>query len=166
MMEPPPSQTPGKGIPHERCAKMTLDMVKHEVPYHVLGYSWGENGPLWTLLPMRLWGGVLNPSGDPFEIISGEISEDCLKIDVRYGGGCKDHDFVLYYEPLRDFSAYSGLLLLSHDADGDLCEALITESLYFDLTSVQDTSTAMVRLRLQPDIEGSEDYLLIDYYYQ
>ena len=103
---------------------------------------------------------------DPFNIMSGEITDDCLKIEVSYGGGCKEHDFSLYYEHLPPLSPYSGSLLLSHDAKGDLCEALITETLYFDLTAVQDTARNMVRLMLHLNITDSDDYLMIDYYYQ
>jgi len=112
-----------------------------------------------------MYGDSMLPS-DPFNILSGEIIDDCLKIKVSYGGGCEKHDFSLYYEHLPQLSAYSGSLLLSHDANGDLCEALINEFLYFDLTGVQDTARTMVRLMLHLNVTDSEDYLLIDYYYQ
>ena len=106
------------------------------------------------------------PPSDPFNILSGEITGDCLKIRVNYEGGCEEHDFTLSYEHLPILSQYSGSLLLSHNANGDLCEALITEDLYFDLTSVQDTSMNMVRLMLRPNVADTDDYLLIDYFYQ
>jgi len=102
---------------------------------------------------------------DPFNILAGDITDDCLRIHVSYGGGCEKHSFSLNYEDLPILSQYSGSLLLSHNANGDLCEALITEYLYFDLTSVQNTSMNMVRLMLQSNVADSDDYLLIDYYY-
>ncbi len=103
---------------------------------------------------------------DPCNILGGEITGDCLKIRVSYGGGCKEHGFTLYYEHLPILSQYSGSLLLSHNANGDLCKALITEDLYFDLSSVRDTSMTMVRLMLRSNVADTDDYLLIDYYYQ
>ena len=104
-------------------------------------------------------------SSDPFRILGGEIIDDCLKINVSYGGGCTEHEFTLYYEDLPQFSEYSGILLLVHDANGDLCKSLIRESVYFDLTGVRDTAMNMVRLMLRPNVADSDDYLMVDYYY-
>ncbi|MBN1539212.1 MAG: DUF2797 domain-containing protein [Candidatus Thermoplasmatota archaeon] len=61
-------QALGIGIPHERCLEMTLDMVGHDAACHVLGYSWTERGPLWTLLPLEYTGGKLFPASDPIDI--------------------------------------------------------------------------------------------------
>jgi hypothetical protein len=105
-------------------------------------------------------------SADPFEILGGEIIGDCLEIRVSFGGGCREHEFTLYYKDLPQMSEYSGSLLLVHDASGDLCEVLTRESLYFDLTGARDTARNMVRLMLRPNVADSDDYLLIDYYYQ
>ena len=62
-----------------------------------------------------------------------------LLVNVNYGGGCEDHIFNLVMEP--NFS--SGIppvyyyFYLSHDANNDLCEALIIEhSLCFDISEL------------------------------
>jgi hypothetical protein len=82
MMAPSISRTFTKGIPHETAQEIPLDNIDHNVPYHVIGYSWVDNGPLWMLIPMKLWGGVLNPSGDPFDIVLGDMKE----VDLRISG--------------------------------------------------------------------------------
>jgi hypothetical protein len=82
MMDPEVSRSFPKGIPHEAFHEMTLDMIRHDVPYHVIGYSWVEGAPVWTLLPMRLWGGVLKPDGEVFDIELKDIEE----IDLRISG--------------------------------------------------------------------------------
>ena len=62
-----------------------------------------------------------------------------LFVNVNYGGGCEDHIFYLVMEP----NFWSGIppvyyyFYLSHDANNDLCEALIIEhSLCFDISEL------------------------------
>jgi len=62
-----------------------------------------------------------------------------LFVNVNYGGGCEDHIFNLVMEP----NFWSGIppvyyyFYLSHDANNDLCEALITEhNLCFDISEL------------------------------
>ena len=100
-----------------------------------------------------------------FEVIGGRMQGDCLLIKVRYGGGCKDHDFLMSHVSLPHFSAYSGVLMLSHNSDGDLCKALITETVSFDLTSLQDPEQDMIRLLVKQNVADSDYLLLIDYFY-
>ena len=73
---------------------------------------------------------------DKFTIKSVTIDDTSLKmlIEVQYGGGCKKHDFklvwpdaiIMIYPP--KFS-----VILNHDANGDMCEALPTSVLEIDL---------------------------------
>jgi len=62
-----------------------------------------------------------------------------LYVNVNYGGGCEDHIFNLIMEPIF----FSGIppvyyyFYLSHDANNDACEALITEhNLCFDISEL------------------------------
>ena len=62
-----------------------------------------------------------------------------LFVNVTYGGGCEDHIFNLVMEPIF----FSGIppvyyyFHLSHDANNDACEALITEhNLCFDISEL------------------------------
>ena len=57
--------------------------------------------------------------------------------NVNYGGGCEDHIFHLVMEPnfWIGMSPVYYYFYLSHDANNDLCEALITEhNLCFDIS--------------------------------
>lgn len=106
-----------------------------------------------------------NLPDDPFNILHAEIEEDCLKITLSYGGGCKVHEFIMTYTKLPQFGIYSGILTLSHNAHGDLCEALITDTICYNLTSLQEAGSTMVRLNL---VKSGDQYyqLIIDYYYK
>ena len=102
---------------------------------------------------------------DPFEITGAEIIDDCLMITVRYSGGCKPHEFRLTCTLLPDFSSYSGILKLSHNANGDHCKALCTGNVYFDLTGLQESGLNLISLILTENAEDSDYQLLIKYYY-
>lgn len=67
------------------------------------------------------------------------LNKNILSMSVSYGGGCKDH--------IIDLIAYSGImksnppqmnLVLSHNANNDMCEAYITRKMQFDLTNVKN----------------------------
>ena len=77
---------------------------------------------------------------DPFVLKSVKINRDSLtmSINVSYAGGCEKHQFsliwpdaiILIYPP--NFS-----VILNHNANGDMCEAWLSETLVIDL---QDNS--------------------------
>jgi len=78
---------------------------------------------------------------DPVDIDSAWVANDSLYLQVGYSGGCADHDFRLY--GMRTLSLVTvfppeGAMLLSHDANGDLCEAYLTEQIRFDITTLLD----------------------------
>jgi hypothetical protein len=113
-----------------------------------------DNTTLYTNLP-----------SDPFNILHAKIEDDCLEITLSYSGGCKVHEFIMTYTKLPHFGIYSGTLTLSHNAHGDLCEALITDKIRYDLIPLQEAGSGMVRLNLIKS--GDQDYqLMIDYYYK
>ncbi|MFK7787956.1 MAG: hypothetical protein AB8C95_00500 [Phycisphaeraceae bacterium] len=74
---------------------------------------------------------------DAFTMGAVTIEGDVLKIKVTYGGGAKEHDFTLYWNQIVARS-YPGktTINLKHDANGDNAEALLTETLEFDLTAI------------------------------
>ena len=64
--------------------------------------------------------------GDPYVVEMQPaplLDGDVLRVTVSYSGGCADHTFELAY------SATGSQLWLQHDANGDLCEAYLTQSL-------------------------------------
>lgn len=55
-----------------------------------------------------------------------------LTLNVSYSGGCEEHVFELVLGTQTD-------LYLSHNANGDRCEAYLTENLKFDLSPIKVT---------------------------
>lgn len=88
---------------------------------------------------IKIYSGTLDFYADPASIVSGEINSDILGLVVRYGGGCKDHDFELYWDGLfMDSEPPQVRLQLSHNANNDLCRALLTEKLFFNLSPIKE----------------------------
>ena len=62
---------------------------------------------------------VVEMSPDPL------LDGDVLRVAVSYSGGCEDHTFELGFSTANPEPE----LWLKHDANGDLCEAYITDTL-------------------------------------
>lgn len=85
-----------------------------------------------------------NPTGksDPIMAIedakfSTGITGDFIVANVRYGGGCKDHDFAAYWGGSWMESLPPGTIIsLSHDAKGDTCKRIVTETLQINIASL------------------------------
>ena len=70
-----------------------------------------------------------------------EIVEDQLLINVSYGGGCEQHDFLLISSNtnINEEGDQLDALFLSHDSNNDVCEALIIEhQLCFDISNIMN----------------------------
>ncbi len=76
---------------------------------------------------------------DNAQIKSAVIASDVLTVVAQYGGGCKQPDFKLFGSNrfLESFPPQADIVL-SHNANGDLCKALITDSLRFSLTRLRE----------------------------
>jgi hypothetical protein len=56
---------------------------------------------------------------------------------MRYGGGCKDHEFAAYWDGSWMESNPPGMnIVLSHDAKGDTCKAIVTKMVQINLADV------------------------------
>ena len=79
-------------------------------------------------------------STDEAKIGSAIISSDVLTLFVQYGGGCKPHDLKLFGSR-RFLESYpvQANVFLSHNANGDACKALISDSLRFSLQRLKET---------------------------
>lgn len=71
---------------------------------------------------------------DSYWINSIAVVDNLLQIEVNYSGGCELHEFELIWPDaiIAIFPPEVGVIL-THDANNDTCEALITETLEFDL---------------------------------
>ena len=78
-------------------------------------------------------------SVDGAQIKSAIISSDVLTIVAQYGGGCKQHEFKLFGSTrFYESNPPQADVILSHQANGDLCKALITDSLRFSLVRLRE----------------------------
>ena len=83
---------------------------------------------------------------DPYTIESASIEGNVLRLAVRYGGGCAQHKFSLVASrAFRESMPVQTTAVLAHDAGGDNCRALISETLSFDLTPLRDLYRADYR---------------------
>jgi hypothetical protein len=91
---------------------------------------------------------------DPFILNGASMEGDELTIDVGYSGGCRDHGFKLYMQPVfAESNPVRANLYLSHNGNGDACEALISESLAFDVRKIAE---------LYHDQYGGYDDIILD----
>lgn len=75
---------------------------------------------------------------DDYVLNSAVIAGDQLKLNISYGGGCRDHVFTLVAASTFEGSSPVELkVTLAHDADNDPCEAFFTENYHFDLTPIK-----------------------------
>ncbi|WOK08104.1 hypothetical protein RT717_05585 [Imperialibacter roseus] len=81
-------------------------------------------------------------TGDPFVIKKAVLNDSLLKVTVQYAGGCKKHDFKLVWDGTIDSSTIPAVanFALIHDGNNDMCEALPTEELTFDLVDIMKGS--------------------------
>jgi len=72
---------------------------------------------------------------DPVIIHDAFVDGDCLQIKLSYSGGCQEHTIDLArMHPWTASSTNIPTFEIRHNANGDLCEALFTKELRFDLS--------------------------------
>lgn len=96
-----------------------------------------------------------------FGIIDIKIDNDCLIMDITYGGGCVEHDFNLLANAKVDKSRTvpTRKLSLIHNANDDNCEAILGKQLVFDLLPIRLDGHDHINVL----IEGVPDTLVYDY---
>jgi hypothetical protein len=71
---------------------------------------------------------------DAVDIVRARLDDDALVLALRHAGGCRAHRFALHLAlPVPPDPTPVLDLNLSHDADGDACEALLSPMLRIDL---------------------------------
>ena len=100
-----------------------------------------------------------NGPADEFYFQSAVIDGNCLKMVVRYGGGCEDVIFQLIdADAIMESLPIQRNIRLSLE-DNDFCEALVTQELNYDLTPLQVEGYSKIILNLQ----GSPESLTYQY---
>ncbi len=102
---------------------------------------------------------------DRASIASMSLSQDKVILEVRFGGGCEEHAFVLHGLPAqRSGERVSADLHLSHDGHGDRCEAWLHERLVFSLSPLLDDCARRFgsgEVALRVHVPGEEGSLVI-----
>ena len=76
---------------------------------------------------------------DSFVLNAAAIAGDTLSLNLSYAGGCARHEFTLVAaESFRESDPVQLPVSLAHDANGDACEAWLTEDYEFDLRPLRD----------------------------
>ena len=98
---------------------------------------------------------------DDYTLNNATIDEDTLQINVSYGGGCEKHEMTLVAsESFLESFPVQLPVSLAHNANGDNCEAWLTEDFNFDLTPIktmyqeayqQEAGTIILRLKDAPN---------------
>jgi hypothetical protein len=83
--------------------------------------------------------------------------KDTITLNITYSGGCKEHKINLYaYKTIEKSNPAKVTIVLSHDANDDYCEALITRKIKFDLKTLKEY------LKENYDIQDKVVLLLFD----
>lgn len=79
---------------------------------------------------------------DPFVLNEIYYEDGAIKLTVSYSGGCRTHAFTITWDEIIKYS-YPPIinLIITHDANGDMCEAYITETLAFQTDLLFDSIT-------------------------
>ena len=77
-------------------------------------------------------------AGDPIDIFDAWIEGDTLKVDIGHSGGCAEHGYALWTTRASTRSLPpQHSVLLTHDANGDMCEAYLRRTLDFSLNPIR-----------------------------
>lgn len=101
-----------------------------------------------SVIPCPADGNIIT---DSLSVVRAVIVGDTLTLDVTHPGGCAQHHYTLCYvefdtdvemytegiEPAPELTTH-----LIHDANGDTCETLLTQTLQFDLTPIANMTIA------------------------
>jgi hypothetical protein len=94
-----------------------------------------------TSLPVKLieGNGTDIIKRDLLNVNSLTLQRDELKFNVSYSGGCKEHSIELYaFKGIQKSNPAQVTLILSHNGNGDMCEAYLTKTVSFDLAALKN----------------------------
>lgn len=82
------------------------------------------------LVPARL-------PADPATIERASLTGSILRLDLSYGGGCREHRFALVAgTSFGESQPLFTVMRLAHDAGGDTCEARVRRSITVDVSPI------------------------------
>lgn len=78
-----------------------------------------------------------NAPRDPFVFNRIKLVGSNFFINVSYGGGCEEHEFVLIATSFMESYPVQVNVLLSHEDNDDPCDAWITEEMAFNISPLK-----------------------------
>lgn len=95
------------------------------------------SGPALDPVPVRI-GQLPGDAGAPFEVTEHTRVGDTLIVTARYSGGCEEHRFAAVVGPEVAESLPPQMWgRLIHEDPGDPCDAIVEETVRFDLSAVR-----------------------------
>lgn len=80
----------------------------------------------------------VHTASDSFTLLESNLKGDVLKLLVQYGGGCETHNWRLVTDGAYAKSLPPQVTLsLEHNANGDMCRALLRDTLEFNLKEIR-----------------------------
>ena len=130
-------------LPCVACSRWEYDQMASQAVTDANYDSGGatRGAPMGTANPINLkvdTSGKFSRKSDSFDIESLSLQGDLLKLVVSYGGGCETHSFVAWTDNSLSLDQPPVInLFISHNANGDLCEALLQQDLLIDLSPIK-----------------------------
>jgi hypothetical protein len=86
---------------------------------------------------------------DNYQINDAFLLESCLYVQLSHSGGCVEHAYALKWNgALAESMPPQAYLHIEHQDGGDMCEALITKDLFFDLNPLLDTPYSQIVIHI------------------
>jgi len=91
----------------------------------------------------------MHKTTDSYTLLESRIKGDNLILLVQYGGGCETHQWELKTNGAYAKSLPPQITLnLEHNSNNDLCRALLTDTLEFNIKDIQYPGTFEVLVKL------------------
>jgi len=84
-----------------------------------------------------------------YHINSFSVSDDVLTIELRYKGGCGQHDFSLYSNNMLKKSLPPQIdVYLEHQKENETCKEEITQTFKYDISAIKKPGNPVIILNL------------------
>ncbi|MCF8257501.1 MAG: hypothetical protein K9J06_08115 [Flavobacteriales bacterium] len=96
-----------------------------------------------------------------FTVTRWDVTGDTLTVGVQHGGGCREHDWQMYFNGavLKSLPPQAVLQLQHKVKDGpDPCRSIVRETLKFNLSSLRPMTSGKLTVKWAGDAERSATY--------
>lgn len=99
--------------------------------------------------------GAFDTGTAELEVVSHEQQGRLVRIDLEYAGGCVEHDFRVCWAGIAGASDPPLIPLeINHYDNGDTCKAIVSKSLWIDMSEVEGFSANGARIGLHLPLDG------------